>query len=684
MHELPILINITIALLVAFIGGAIARRLGLPTIVGYLLAGIAISPFTPGFKGDVNTLQQLAELGVIFLMFGVGLHFSFQDLWRVRDIAIPGALIQTALATVLAFAVSQLWGWTITAGIVLGLSISVASTVVLLRGLMDNKLLNTTHGQAAVGWLVMEDILSVLILVLMPTLASNGGGFDWQNLAVTLLKAGAFVAIMFLVGVRLFPWLLNKIAHTRSRELFILAILAITLGTALGASELFGVSLALGAFVAGAIISQSRLSHQVGADVFAFREAFSVLFFVSVGMLVNPLFLWENLSHVVVITLLVVLGKAVIVILMGLFFPRPARTFLVIAVGLSQVGEFSFILGQSGLSLKMLTSDQYSLILAASLLSITLNPLMYRLLPWLENQLQRVPGFWKRMDASTPIVAVDENSLKDHVVIVGFGRIGKHLVDVLESLQVQLLVIESDVERIETLNQRHIPTLYGDAANSEIITHAQLNKARAIVCTVPEESSASMVVASARDINPELPIIIRAATEEGVRHFSSLGAQYIVHPELEGGLEMVHDTLLTLGYPLREVHKYTQSVRRDNYDITRLSDEEHRSLRNLLLASEGIEITWLKLDESSCLVGKTLEEANIRSRTGASVVAFIRGTRLLANPKSNTVFEIGDRIGIIGEPGQIEAAWDLIIGEPRLADTEPKDIIDNPPTNTPG
>ena len=438
MHDLPLLINITLALVVAFIGGIIARRVGLPTIVGYLLAGISIGPFTPGFVGDIETIQQLAELGVIFLMFGVGLHFSFNDLWRVRDIAIPGALLQTALATLLGIGLTQLWGWSISSGIVLGLAISVASTVVLLRGLMDNSLLNTSHGQAAVGWLVMEDILSVLILVLMPALVQNIQGFDWSSLAITLAKAAAFVMIMFFAGVRLIPWLLERIAHTRSRELFILAILAITLGTAMGASELFGVSLALGAFVAGAIISQSHLSHQVGADVFAFREAFSVLFFVSVGMLVNPLFLWQNLGQVVSLTFLIVIGKLIIVILMGLLFPRPARTFLVVAVGLSQIGEFSFILGQGGVSLNLLVSNQYSLILAAALISITANPFMYRLLPRLERWLQQVPGFWQKLEANKPLPEIDEQQLIDHVVIIGYGRVGKHLVDVLMSLKIPI------------------------------------------------------------------------------------------------------------------------------------------------------------------------------------------------------------------------------------------------------
>jgi len=660
MHDVPLLINITLALMVAFFGGVIARRIGLPTIVGYLLAGIAIGPFTPGFVGDIETIQQLAELGVIFLMFGVGLHFSFQDLWRVRDIAIPGALIQTAFATLLGFGLSQLWGWHVLAGIVLGLAISVASTVVLLRGLMDNSLLNTSHGQTAVGWLVMEDILSVLILILMPTLAGGSGTFDWQNLGITLLKATAFVAIMFLVGVRLLPWILERIARTRSRELFILAILAITLGTAMGASEFFGVSLALGAFVAGAIISQSHLSHQVGADVFAFREAFSVLFFVSVGMLVNPSFLWQNFGQVVSLTLLVVIGKAVIVILMGLLFPHPAKTFLVVAVGLSQIGEFSFILGQGGLSLGYLDANQYSLILAAALISITVNPFMYKLLPVLERMIRQVPRFWKKLDASISLPEIKKGQLNKHVVIVGYGRVGKHLVDVLESLSIPLLVIEADAERIAALDRKKIPTLYGDAGNSEIIRHAYLEDASALVTTIPEETSAIMIVTAAKDLNPKLSIIARAATEKGVRYLANSGANHIVHPELEGGLELIHHTLLTLGFPLREVHQYAEAIRHDHYDFNITTNEEHRSLHDLLQALNGIEIIWMELSGTSSLVGQSLAEANIRSKTGASVIALVRNRQLSANPKSMTIFELGDRIGVIGDKDQIEAVESLI------------------------
>jgi CPA2 family monovalent cation:H+ antiporter-2 len=329
MHEATLLIDIAVALVVAFIGGVLARRIGLPTIVGYLLAGIVIGPFTPGFVGDVDTISQLAELGVIFLMFGVGLHFSLKDLWRVRSIAIPGALGQMAMATLLGFGISRFWGWSSGAGMVLGFAISIASTVVLLRGLMDHGLLNTSHGQAAVGWLVLEDLATVLILVLMPTLVNTSDGFNWGQLGITLLKAAGFVVIVLFAGTRLIPWILMRIAHTRSRELFILAVLAIALGTALGAAEIFGISLALGAFVAGVVVSESPLSHQVGADIVPFREAFAVLFFVSIGMLVNPGYLAGNIGPILTLTALIVIGKPITTFLMGLIFPWPARTTLV-------------------------------------------------------------------------------------------------------------------------------------------------------------------------------------------------------------------------------------------------------------------------------------------------------------------------------------------------------------------
>ena len=655
MHEITLLINIAVALVVAFMGGLLARRIGLPTIVGYLLAGIAIGPFTPGFVGDTETISQLAELGVIFLMFGVGLHFSLKDLWRVRSIAIPGALGRMIITTLMGFGLTRLWGWTPASGLVIGLAISIASTVVLLRGLMDNGLLNTPPGQAAVGWVIVEDLATVLILVLMPSLVNTSNGFNWGQLGITLLKAVGFVILALFAGTRFIPWLLMRIAHTRSRELFILAILAITLGIALGAAELFGVSLALGAFVAGVVVSESPLSHQVGADVLPFRDAFAVLFFVSIGMLVNPSYLLENVSSILALTALIVLGKALVTLLMGALLPWSALTTLVLAAGLSQIGEFSFILGQEGLSLGLLERDQYSLILAGALLSITLNTPMFRLIQPMERWLQRYPVVWRLLNRHFPLPVHEDNTYKDHVVIVGYGRVGQHIVSLLQELKIPHLVVESDAQRVEELNQRGIATLFGDAANSEVLTHTGLQHARALVVAEPDETATELVVATARDIAPRLPIIARASTEDGINRLTELGAQEVVHPELEGGLEIIRYTLLQLGFPLQEIYRYTDAVRRDHYDLAINTDEEHRLLQGLLDAANSIEIKWFKLQPESPLIGQTLANVNLRSRTGASVVAILRDKQLLANPKSMTVFQTGDRIGLIGDQEELEA-----------------------------
>jgi CPA2 family monovalent cation:H+ antiporter-2 len=660
MHELPLLINIAVALAVAFFGGVVARRIGLPTIVGYLLAGIAIGPFTPGFVGDFETIGQLAELGVIFLMFGVGLHFSFSDLWKVRDIAIPGAIAQTILATLMGFSLSRLWGWPTSAGLVLGLAISVASTVVLLRGLMDNGLLNTPHGQAAVGWLVFEDLATVLILVLMTATAGTAGGFNWADLGITLLKAAAFVVILAFIGKKFIPWILLRIAHTGSRELFILAILVISLGTALAAAKVFGVSLALGAFVAGAVVSESPLSHQVSADLLPFRDAFTVLFFVSIGMLVNPQYLASNIGAVLALTALIVIGKYVITVLFGFFSKRPARTFIVVAAGLSQIGEFSFILGQAGLSLGLINQDHYSLILAGALLSITINPLMFRSIRVAEKWLQKMPFLWKRLDRRGAYIVAPDEDISDHVVVVGYGRVGQHIVNVLSRLGVPLLVMDLDGARIEELNSQGVSTLFGDAANSEVMSHAGLSRARCLVVTLPEEAATEVIVAAARAQAPDLPIIARSTTEPGTLRLAKLGARQVIHPELEGGLQIVRRTLLQLGFPLREVQRFADAVRRDYYDLGINTDAERQSLYDLLSASDNIGIAWLRLLPGSPLAGQTLSEGNLRQKTGASVVAIMRAGKLITNPEPQTLLQEGDLVGLVGDEEQIDVAQRML------------------------
>ena len=583
MHELPLLLNIGVGLAAALVGGILARRFGVSTIVGYLLGGMAIGPFTPGFVGDVHAIGQLAELGVVFLMFGVGLHFSMRDLWQVRDPAIVGALVQMAVTTILGLLLALAWGWSASASLVLGLSISVASTVVLLRGLIDSGLLESRHGQVAVGWLVLEDLATVGLLLLLPTVATWGRGFDLAALAITLFKAGAFVVLMLIVGKRVVPWILLQIANTRSRELFLLLALTVALGTALGAAKLFGVSLALGAFLAGVVVSESPLSHQVGADVLPFREAFAVLFFVSVGMLVDPRYLWANAGPIVALTAVVVAGKGALALGLCMMLGQPIRTGVIVAAGLAQIGEFSFILGHSAVGLGILKGEQYSMLLAAALLSITINPLLFRGIGPAERWLER-RGRGRTRRASEDAATIPR---EPHVVIIGCGRVGGHLLEVLRRIGVPHLVVESDAVRVGELRRLGVPVLFGDAANSEILKHARLDHARAVVITIPNDATAALAVATARELAPHAPLVARAASQAAMKELATLGAGDVIQPELEGGLAIVRQTLVRLGYSQDDVRSWADTVRQENYDTIIDTEAEVRALEQLRGAREA-------------------------------------------------------------------------------------------------
>jgi monovalent cation:H+ antiporter-2, CPA2 family len=388
-HEPSLIATIAVSLAFAFAGGFIAQRLRLSPMVGYLLAGIAVGPFTPGFVADTRLAPELAEIGVVLLMFGVGMHFSVSDLWKVRAIALPGALIQIITATLLGFLVAFAWGWSPGAGLVLGLSLSVASTVVLLRGLEARGSLTSPDGQIAVGWLVVEDLVTVLLLVILPLLSGLLGGAPteagqsdglWLQLGLTLLKVAVFVFLMLLGGTRLFPWLLKQVENTGSRELFTLAVVALALGIAFGASELFGVSLALGAFFAGVVINESDLSHRAATDLQPLQDSFTALFFVAVGMLFDPSILVRQPLQVLAVLFIIVLGKSLAAFAIVRVLRYSAATGMTIAVSLAQIGEFSFILAEMGVSLQLLPAEGYNLVLAGALISITLSPFLFQLL----------------------------------------------------------------------------------------------------------------------------------------------------------------------------------------------------------------------------------------------------------------------------------------------------------------
>ena len=542
-HYTPLITTIVAALTLAWAFAAVAHRLKLPPLVGYLLAGIAIGPFTPGFVADQNIANELAEIGVILLMFGVGLHFSLEDLLSVRKIAVPGALAQILCATLLGVGLAMWLGWPLGAGLVFGLALSVASTVVLLRALQERRLLETERGRIAVGWLIVEDIAMVLALVLLPVIAGlltgAGAGTSIAEVALAIgltgAKIAAFVAIMLIVGKRVIPWILHAMAHSGSRELFRLSVLAIALGTAFGAAMLFGVSFALGAFFAGMILSESKLSQQAATETLPLRDAFAVLFFVSVGMLADPMIVVREPIPVMATVFIVVVGKSLAAYAIVRVFGYSNPTALTISASLAQIGEFSFILANLGVDLALLPEQGRDLILIVAIISILLNPFLFSALDRLLARPEMTPGEPVAASEGTAGLSekIEPTNLKDHVVLIGHGRVGRAVSAALRAQKVPLFVIEDDEEAVGALKRQGIEALAGNAADSEVLQAANLSAARCLLVAIPDAFEGGQVVQQARAVNSALPIIARAHFEEEIVHLKRHGANIVVMGEHE-------------------------------------------------------------------------------------------------------------------------------------------------------
>jgi CPA2 family monovalent cation:H+ antiporter-2 len=558
-HSAPLISTLVFGLVLAFGFGLIAQRLRLPPLIGYLLAGIAIGPFTPGFVADQGVANQLAEIGVILLMFGVGLHFSLDDLLSVRAIAIPGALAQTAVATPLGMAVGWWRGWTPGAGLVFGIALSIASTVVLLRLLQERRLLDTERGRITVGWLIVQDLGMVLVLVLLPALAGVLKGTEdapdptqlLQAITLTLGKIAAFVIIMLVVGRKVIPLILHYVAHTGSRELFRLAVLSIALGFAFLASELFGVSLALGAFFAGMILSESRLSQQAATESLPLRDAFAVLFFVSVGMLFDPGIVVNAPVALFATIFIILVAKTAAAYLVVRLFGHPLPTALAISVSLAQIGEFSFILAGLGVALAVLPAEARDLILAGAIISILVNPLLMELvdrLPvWRTVQADDAePGPPPEARGREPIPVT---RLTGHVVLIGHGRVGSVVSEALREHGIPYLVIESDQDAAADLRQQSIETITGNAADPEVVRAANLQAACCLLVAIPEAFEAGQAVMQARAANPNLLIIARAHSEEEVLHLKKHGASTVIMGEFEIARAMIEDVCKAVTVP---------------------------------------------------------------------------------------------------------------------------------------
>ena len=528
-HETALIVTLAAGFGLAFLLGLGAARIGLPPLVGYLLAGVVVGPFTPGFVADTGLAQQLAEIGVILLMFGVGIHFSAADLLAVRRIAVPGAVVQIVLATVLGTGVSRLLGWSWGSGVVFGLCLSVASTVVLLRAMEDRGLLETVDGRIAVGWLIVEDLATVLVLVLLPALAVSLGGAGGAvagnatqsigvTIAITLAKVTAFVVLMFVVGRRAVPWLLERVARVGSRELFTLSILAVSLGIAVGAAAVFDVSVALGAFFAGMVVNGSDLSHEAAADSVPLQDAFSVLFFVAVGMLFDPSILVQRPLEVLAVVFIVMFGKSIGAFLIVLMFRYPIHTALLISASLAQIGEFSFILAALGVSLGLLPPEGQSLIVAGALLSITLNPVAFwsarRINDWILER-PRLRDLLERPAGPLPDVprGVRTESLHDHAIIVGFGRVGGAIGDMLAEQSLPFVVVEQSRELVQSLRKRGVAAFFGDASRPHVLEQANVRRARLVVVTAPDPFKSRAIITVARKANPAIDTVVRTHSE---------------------------------------------------------------------------------------------------------------------------------------------------------------------------
>jgi monovalent cation:H+ antiporter-2, CPA2 family len=542
-HTSPLIATIVAGLGLAFILGTIANRLRVSPLVGYLLAGVVVGPFTPGYIADQGLAPQLAEIGVILLMFGVGLHFSIKDLLSVRAIVLPGALLQVALSALLGIGLARMIGWPGISGVVFGIALSIASTVVLTRALQERRLVETGRGHIAVGWLVVQDLLMVIVLVLLPPLAAAFGDQPGnpahaidvaalaESLAITLAKVAGFVVLMLVVGRRAIPLLLHYVAHTGSRELFRLSVLSVALGVAFAASELFDVSFALGAFFAGMTLSESALSQVAAEESLPLRDAFAVLFFVSVGMLFDPSVLVEQPRAILgALALVLVLNPAIAFVAVRVFGGRFDAALLV-GAGLAQIGEFSFILADIGISLGVLSEDARQLILATSIISILVNPLAFALPDWL-SRLRRQPA-----PAAAPASAMEEplprTTLTGHAVLVGYGRVGRIVGPALRERGWKLFVIENGDEAVEQLKAAGIEAIEGNAADGRVLDAANLGKARLLLVAIPDAFEAGQIVEQARAANPGLDIVARAHFDAEVEHLLQHGADTVVMGERE-------------------------------------------------------------------------------------------------------------------------------------------------------
>ncbi len=637
--------DIALILVAALIGGLVARQLRLPLVLGYIVAGIAVGPNTGGpTVSSVHDIELLAEIGVALLLFAIGLHFSLDELAPVRRVALLGTGVQMVLTIAFGYGLGRLLGFGWEEAVWFGALLSLSSTAVVLKSLSEQGVMGTLSSRVIVGMLVAQDLAVVPLIILLPELGDISEGLS--ALGIAAVEAAVFIAVMVVFGRRVLPWLMARVAAWNSRELFLISVVAVGLGVGY-ATYLFGLSFAFGAFVAGMVLSQSDYSHQALADVEPLRDIFAMLFFVSVGMLLDPAFLLENAGTVAMVVGLVFLVK-------GLLFAGIVRAFgygniipFAVGLGLFQVGEFSFVIARVGVEAEAIGQRSYSVMLATAVITMALTPFAMRLAPLLY-------GRWRERYPKEALSTFNlpETGLGDHVLIAGYGRVGSFVARLLSRLEQPFVVVDSNPGRGDEARDAGYPVVYGDAGAEPVLEAAGVRRARLVISTVSEPVGARLVVSRVRSLNPNVHVVARTATVAQLEELGRLGVYEAVHPESEAGLELGRQALSHLGVAAAEVQRFADEVRRELYGPITRQETDDNLLARLGRASRQIETEWIRLPKNSPLGGRTIGELGVRKKSGASVVAIVRDDLVLASPGPDARFEPEDLVGVLGTPEQ--------------------------------
>jgi len=633
--------DIIIIVLAAFCGGLLAHALRQPLILGYILAGVLIGPFTGGGTvSDVHDIEKLAEIGVALLLFALGLEFSLKELRPVRFIALIGAPLQILLTIGFGYMVGIFLGWGPVSSLWLGGLASLSSTMVILKTLMNQGMMGTLSSRVMVGILIVQDLAVVPLLILLPQVSDPQAGLP--ILAMALLKGAGFLALMLFAGARILPWLLTRIARWNSRELFVLSITAIGLGIGYLTYQI-GLSFALGAFVAGMVLSESDYGHQALSDIIPLRDLFSLLFFTSVGMLLDPEFLLHNWRGVLEIVLLIALGKGLILALTTRSFGYRNVVPLAVGLGMFQIGEFSFVLGQVGFSGGFLSGTEHSFILSATILSMLMTPLISSL----TVPIYRLKTRYSRAE-SISTVNLPPEGLHGHIVLAGGGRVGQHIARLLTQVEVPFIIIEMNHNRLEECKTQGFPTIYGDASQEVVLDAANLIEAQQLLISLPNIIATESIVRQVHRKSPKLHMVVRAEGAEQMRALYDDGVYMVILPELEAGLEMARQALLHVKLPIPLIQRYTDALRRDHYHPSGEMSEEHQEIRLLKNARDHLELNWERLGPESLMLGQSIGNLDIRRTSGVSIVGVLRDGVFSPNPSADFVFSEGDLIAVLG------------------------------------